>query len=122
LLEFVCALVNIALGTVVPEEDRLVDPSRDHERNFAIALAGCGRFEFGDALFKIRAAAAAEIRCANLRRKKRNNRGCDPNSAEFAPSSPLVPSPNPCQIPLTEGLGNSCKAYKLGGRPPVLLC
>ena len=50
LLQVVRADVDVALSAIVPEERGFVDPARDRQADFAVALAGRGRLEIGDAL------------------------------------------------------------------------
>ena len=72
LLERVRSDVGIALGAVIPEEHAFVHPARNIQRNLAVALAGRRRLKFGNTLFKIRAAIAAQIRrCGRCKASKR---------------------------------------------------
>ena len=52
---------SVRFNSVVPPDERLVDLAGDFELNLAVALAGGGRLELGDALFEIAAAIAAQI-------------------------------------------------------------
>ena len=63
MLDGVGADVDVALGAVIPKQDRLVHPPRNGQANFAVALARRRCLELGDALFEIRAAVSPEIGC-----------------------------------------------------------
>ncbi len=53
--------VDVVFVLVVPEHHGLIDLTVKPEADLAVAFAGCGRFEFGDALFQVGAAVPAKI-------------------------------------------------------------
>jgi len=52
--------VGVLLGSIVPEDQRLVDLARNRELDLAVALASRGRLEFRNALLEIGAAVEIE--------------------------------------------------------------
>ncbi len=54
--------VGVPLVAVIPEQDLLVDVTRNREADLAVALAGRGGLELCNALFEIGAAVTAQIR------------------------------------------------------------
>ena len=60
MFEIIGADENVAVMAVVPPEYAFVDPTRNRQRNFAVALAGGGGLKFCNTLFKICAAVVED--------------------------------------------------------------
>ena len=57
----VSCVKSVVLDAVIPEQYGLVDLPVNRQADLAVALARCCSFQFGDALFEIGAAVAAEV-------------------------------------------------------------
>ena len=83
------ALIDVALETIIPEQQRLVDRAADRERHLAVALAGGRRFQLCDALIEITAAISPEISCLRRYRTDGKYRPQDQREVDPSPYSPV---------------------------------
>ena len=115
LLQVVRADVHVALRAIVPEERGFVDPTRNRQADLAVALAGRGRLEIGDAFFQIRAAVSSEVCRLGGHAAQHNSADCEdgcPSRPNYTPTHTQTPTEvrfNSASIYATNSITRSCR-------------